>query len=315
MKINYLNKIILLAFAWMIQGKIFAQLGVNSDNSTPSTNAMLDVKSTTKGILIPRVGADLASPSEGLLYYNTANHNFRYYDGTAWQQALFGNQWNINGSNISYSGGNVGIGIANPLGMFTVNGTNSGNALFQNSFTGNTLNDGFFIGISSLDTYLWNFENGPIRFGTFGNEKMTLLANGNFGINNIFPSQKLDVGGNINATGNINAANAIVTGKVNRTATGTTNLVPIAFGTVQDNGVILSGSGNFTLTDLGVGHKQITVSGVSLNISTHTIVGSVFSSTPRFENYLIITGDLEVFTRDITGALINTPFAFVIYSE
>ena len=315
MKINKLTQLLIIFYLFFANNKIIGQLGINSDNSAPSNNAMLDVKSATKGVLIPRVAADLASPSEGLLYYNTANHNFRYYDGTAWQQALFGNQWNINGNNISFSGGNVGIGIANPLGMFTVNGTNSGNALFQNSFTGNGSNDGFFAGITSFDTYLWNFENGPIRFGTFGSEKMTLMANGNFGINNIFPSQKLDVGGNINATGNINAANAIVTGKVNRTATGTTNLVPIAFGTVQDNGVILSGSGNWTLTDLGTGHKQITVTGVSLNIGTHTVVGSVFSTSPRFSNYLIITGDLAVLTRDINGAFINTPFSFVIYSE
>jgi trimeric autotransporter adhesin len=96
MKIRNLLIILLL----FIGGKAFTQLGINSDNSAPSTNAMLDVKSSTKGILIPRVGADLASPTEGLLYYNTANHNFRYYDGTAlaggtfWQSMEY--KWHFN---------------------------------------------------------------------------------------------------------------------------------------------------------------------------------------------------------------------------
>jgi hypothetical protein len=37
---------------------LFAQVGINTDNSTPDGSAMLDVKSTTKGMLIPRMTSD-----------------------------------------------------------------------------------------------------------------------------------------------------------------------------------------------------------------------------------------------------------------
>ena len=34
---------------------LFAQVGINTDNSTPDGSAILDVKSNTKGLLIPRM--------------------------------------------------------------------------------------------------------------------------------------------------------------------------------------------------------------------------------------------------------------------
>jgi hypothetical protein len=53
----------------------------------------LDVKSTDKGILIPRMTAAqrgaIASPATGLMVYQTdATAGFYYYDGTAWVQAI-----------------------------------------------------------------------------------------------------------------------------------------------------------------------------------------------------------------------------------
>jgi hypothetical protein len=138
MKINQLQLLFALILFIFSQNFVKAQLGINSDNSAPSTNAMLDVKSTTKGVLLPRVESDLASPTEGLLYYNNTGHNFRYYDGTAWQNALFGNQWNVNGTKISYSLGNVGIGIADPnsSAKLDIASTNSG-LLVPRMTTGN----------------------------------------------------------------------------------------------------------------------------------------------------------------------------------
>lgn len=167
MKINQLIKKIIVISLFFTPFTILSQLGINSDNSAPHPSSMLDVKSATKGVLIPRVASDLASPTEGLLYYNTTGHNFRYYDGAAWQNALFGNQWNVNGTNISYSLGNVGIGTNTPVSALNIFNSTAANINFHNTNTGTTITDGFYVGNGNATSGLiWNRENSSIRFGT-----------------------------------------------------------------------------------------------------------------------------------------------------
>lgn len=64
-------------------------VGINSDGSTPHSSAMLDVKSTSSGILIPRMTMAqknaISLPATGLLIYQTNDTpGFYYYNGTAW---------------------------------------------------------------------------------------------------------------------------------------------------------------------------------------------------------------------------------------
>jgi len=66
-----------------------AQVGVNTDGSSPDGSAMLDVKSTTKGMLIPRMDSTqrvaISTPATGLLVYQTnGTDGFWFYNGTAW---------------------------------------------------------------------------------------------------------------------------------------------------------------------------------------------------------------------------------------
>jgi len=68
-----------------------AQVAVNTDASAPDASAMLDVKSTLKGLLAPRVTTTqmnaIVSPADGLWVYNTTSEGFWYYKlGTGWQQ-------------------------------------------------------------------------------------------------------------------------------------------------------------------------------------------------------------------------------------
>jgi hypothetical protein len=57
-------------------------VGINTDGSAPNGSAMLDIKSPTKGLLIPRVAltatnsaSPLSSPATSLLVYNTVATN------------------------------------------------------------------------------------------------------------------------------------------------------------------------------------------------------------------------------------------------
>jgi hypothetical protein len=54
---------------------LFAQVAINTDGSNPDLSTMLDVKSTTGGLLIPRMTEldrnDITNPATGLLVYQT----------------------------------------------------------------------------------------------------------------------------------------------------------------------------------------------------------------------------------------------------
>ena len=67
-----------------------AQVAVNSDGASPDASAMLDVTSTSKGILIPRMTTTeretISSPATGLLVYDTDENSFWYYNGTSWTE-------------------------------------------------------------------------------------------------------------------------------------------------------------------------------------------------------------------------------------
>jgi len=86
-----MKKIFFLLKTIFIFSVVYAQQGVaiTTDGSSPDNSAMLDIKSTSKGILIPRMTAAqrtaIASPVNGLLIYQTdGNAGFYYYNGNAW---------------------------------------------------------------------------------------------------------------------------------------------------------------------------------------------------------------------------------------
>ncbi len=128
---------------------------------------------TISGIPAPVSGSDAA--------------NKNYVDSTqAWQR---------NGSDISFSTGNVGIGISNPTSDFQVAGNAAisgkiiiadGTAAQPSIANGGGENNGLFFPIT-----------GEMGFTTSGSEKVRIATNGNVGIGITTPAEKLSVGGNI----------------------------------------------------------------------------------------------------------------------
>ena len=85
---NTIKTIFTLYFILTTSYFINAQVGINDNNSSPDASAMLDVKSTTKGMLIPRMTTternNISSAATGLMIYNSTANNFEYYNGTSW---------------------------------------------------------------------------------------------------------------------------------------------------------------------------------------------------------------------------------------
>ncbi len=153
MKIKYLHQFLLLFYLICFTKNSFAQLGINADNSAPASNAMLDVSSTTKGLLMPRMTTaqrNAISATSGLTVYDTDIQGYFYHNGTSWQHLLTTanvantTPWLTAGNHIYNSNtANVGIGLVNPtrgkLEVAGVSGIGATNALFGSGANGISL--------------------------------------------------------------------------------------------------------------------------------------------------------------------------------
>jgi hypothetical protein len=135
------HTLLLLATALLLGIQSYAQTGVaiNTTGADPDNSAMLDVSSTTKGILIPRMTqaqrTAIASPATGLLVFQTdGSAGFYYYYGTQWNYLQ--NIWQSSGNDISYSAGKVGIGADMPEQMGTAPLNVQGGILYKGGQSG-----------------------------------------------------------------------------------------------------------------------------------------------------------------------------------
>lgn len=80
-------------FACLFGHSLQAQnVAINATGAAPNASAMLDITSTTSGILIPRMTTAqrtaIAAPAQGLRVYDLTTNTFWYYNGSAWIQEL-----------------------------------------------------------------------------------------------------------------------------------------------------------------------------------------------------------------------------------
>ncbi len=71
--------------------------------TTPNTSSLLEMNSTTKGLLIPRMTVTqrnaIATPAAGLMIYQTnSTSGFYYYDGTGWKAIAPKTNWALTGN-------------------------------------------------------------------------------------------------------------------------------------------------------------------------------------------------------------------------
>ena len=73
-----------------------AQIAVTTDGTPPDGSSMLDVKSSAKGVLLPRMTQTdiegITNPANGLIVYNTDDNHFYYFDAgdNFWKEIAIG---------------------------------------------------------------------------------------------------------------------------------------------------------------------------------------------------------------------------------
>ncbi|MFZ4523433.1 MAG: DUF1566 domain-containing protein [Bacteroidales bacterium] len=85
-----MKTLIFISAALIMTFKVYAQVSINSDATNPDNSAMLDIKSTESGLLIPRMTEtqrnSISSPAVGLMIYQMdGTSGFYYYNGSAWK--------------------------------------------------------------------------------------------------------------------------------------------------------------------------------------------------------------------------------------
>ncbi|MDA9563737.1 tail fiber domain-containing protein [Flavobacteriales bacterium] len=95
-----------MLFLLGISGSYAQNVGINTSGVAPDVTAMLDIESTTKGLLIPRmttiqrnaIGSP-GSPTTGLLVFDTDLTAFYYYNGVSWIPLLDSSLgWELDGN-------------------------------------------------------------------------------------------------------------------------------------------------------------------------------------------------------------------------
>ena len=199
-----LSAIVALLFTFGIANA--QNISISDVSHTADASAVLDVYSTSLGMLVPRLSSAPSSPATGLLYYDTGSNSFKYNAGTSttpsWTELSYGNLWSRTGTDtyLTNMGDNVVIGTNSsaPGYKFYVFGAASqmsrfdGQVEFWSTAGGNMyadLNvDGFNNGLFSLydntgtqRTMLsgsgnCEFNAGAVGIGTFGGWIPSLLT-------------------------------------------------------------------------------------------------------------------------------------------
>ena len=89
---NLTSTLFLLTMTMSISNNIFSQVKIGDNPKSINSDAMLEVESTSKGILLPRIALKsttssfpLKSFTAGMIIYNTDLNCIQFHNGTTWK--------------------------------------------------------------------------------------------------------------------------------------------------------------------------------------------------------------------------------------
>ncbi len=165
-----------LLFFFLIVNSAYSQLGVKETNTVPNSKAMLDVESTNKGVLIPRMSTGsrdvIESPPAGLMIYNSTTNDFNYWNGIVWTD------FNSAVLNLPFNGQGVNI-FGGEQGLMQISNIGTGTGLVVRVGLGGQLLSG-----QSFGGYFASSENGIFSSSGVGKRALVTAGGLQFGANN-----------------------------------------------------------------------------------------------------------------------------------
>lgn len=201
----------------------FGQVGIGT--TTPHSKSILDLSSTSKGLLIPRMtyaqrlAMSLTAADHGMMVFQTDVPSSPPYnpvglytfDGTSWCNPVLnastvgstmrwdGAKWSAV-TNLFNQGSSIGIGTTAPKSQLHLHSSAAPVARLQitNSSSGALTKDGLIIGMNSnKEAFINQQESRSLFFAVDTIERVRIDSIGNVGINKINPTAKLDVNGTV----------------------------------------------------------------------------------------------------------------------
>lgn len=218
--LSLLTKLLIIASFLPYQAKS-QSVGIGSTSFTPDASSVLEMRTTTKGLLIPRLTTTernaISTPATGLMIYNTTTNTFNFYNGSAWSDIAGGasvvssvtgtaNRIAISGTSadpiIDISSAYVGqnsITTLGTIGTGTWNGTAIGTA-FGGTGTATTFTQGSLVFAGASGIYAQNnsklfWDNTNFRLGIGTASPNTALQVGAIGAG----SENILIGGTASA--------------------------------------------------------------------------------------------------------------------
>ena len=290
-----------LAFFFLLfVSKAYSQsVAINTDGSTAHSSAIVDIKSTSKGLLIPRMTSTertaIASPAQGLFVFDLTTNSFWYYNGTAWN--------------------NLAQQASAPSAVWMLNGNSGTNP--STDFVGTTDGQPLIFRVKNLPSGIIDSAKSNTAFGFISLPSNTGFLNAGFGYRTLFSNTSGHYNtalGAYSLTSNTNGNEntAVGTGALEFGTSGTENT---ALGFLSGQNTIGSsnvsiGSRALFLNTAGSSNVAIGITALYSNTSSNNLVavgdGALYSNTDGRANTAI--GSKALYSN--TDGFYNTSLGF-----